>query len=154
MDELIIKQAIKADLSMILDIQRKAFIEVANTFNLQSMPQIEQTLENLTTEFENCIFLKACKLNKIIGSVRAYKKDNVCHISKLIVLPEYQNKGTGKALMKEVENIFRNYVNSYELFTGCRDNRNVNLYKKLGYESFKVENYSNEISYVFMRKLL
>ena len=154
MDELIITQAAKEDLPTILDVQKKVFMDVAKIFHLKSMPQIEQTLENLTAEFENCTLLKACISNKIIGSVRAYKKDNVCHISKLIVLPEYQNKGTGKALMNEIENIFRNIVNCYELFTGCRDKRNINLYSKLGYESFKVENYSDEISYVFMRKSL
>jgi hypothetical protein len=44
----IITQAAKEDLPIILDIQRKAFLEVAKTFHLKSMPQIEQTLENLT----------------------------------------------------------------------------------------------------------
>jgi ribosomal protein S18 acetylase RimI-like enzyme len=148
----IITQAAKEDLPIILDIQRKAFLEVAKTFHLKSMPQIEQTLENLTAEFKYCTFLKASIANAIVGSVRAYNKDDTCHISKLIVLPDYQNKGIGKALMNEIENQFKNIVNRYELFTGSRDQRNQHLYSQLGYKSFKTEKLNDEISFVYMEK--
>jgi ribosomal protein S18 acetylase RimI-like enzyme len=147
MNKPIIIQAIKEDLPIILDIQRKAFLEVAKTFNLKSMPQIEQTLESLTAEFNNCTILKASLADRIVGSVRAYapgmnpkqtlktdsaashgasypplcgivqltdsdelhssesefhNKKDTCYISRLVVLPEYQNKGIGKALMNEI----------------------------------------------------
>ena len=72
MNELIITQAVKEDLPIILDIQRKAFLEVARTFHLKSMPQIEQTLESLTAEFKNHTILKASLADTIVGSVRAY----------------------------------------------------------------------------------
>jgi ribosomal protein S18 acetylase RimI-like enzyme len=154
MNELIIAQAVKVDLPIILDIQRKAFIEVAMTFNLKSMPQIEQTLESLNDEFINCTILKASIANTIVASVRAYNNNDTCYISKLIVLPEYQNKGIGKALMKAMENQFKNNVKRYELFTGARDPRNLYLYDQLGYKYFKTEKYNNVISYVYMEKAL
>lgn len=152
-NELIITRAVQEDLPVILDIQRITFLEVAKIFNLKSMSQIEQTLESLIDEFNNGIFLKASISNKIIGSVRAYNKKDTCYINKLIVLPEYQNKGIGKALMNEIENQFKNIVNRYELFTGSRDPRNLYLYNKLGYKSFKSEKFNNEISYVYMEKI-
>ena len=152
MNELIITKAVKNDLPIILDIQRKAFLEVAKTFNLQSMPQIEQTLESLTAEFKNCTILKASIATTIVGSVRAYNKNDTCYISRLIVLPKYQNKGIGKALMNEIENQFQNIVNRYELFTGSRDRRNQYLYNQLGYKSFKTEKHNSEISFVYMEK--
>jgi GNAT superfamily N-acetyltransferase len=154
MNKLIIAQAVKEDLPIILDIQRKAFIEVARTFNLKFMPQIEQTLESLNDEFVNCTILKACIVNSIVGSVRAYNNNDTCYISKLIVLPENQNKGIGKALMKAIENQFGNVVRRYELFTGARDPRNLYLYDQLGYETFKTEECDNVISYVYMEKVL
>jgi ribosomal protein S18 acetylase RimI-like enzyme len=152
MNKLIITQAVAEDLPVILDIQRKAFLEVAKTFNLKSMPQIEQTLESLTTEFKNCTFLKASLTDIIVGSVRAYCSGDTCYISRLIVLPEYQNKGIGKALMSEIENQFKNIANRYELFTGSRDQRNQYLYNHLGYKSFKTEKHNDEISFVYMEK--
>jgi ribosomal protein S18 acetylase RimI-like enzyme len=154
MNELIIARAVKEDLPIILDIQRKAFIEVARTFNLKSMPQIEQTLESLNNEFINCTILKVSIFDKIVGSVRAYNHDDTCYISKLIVLPENQNKGIGKALMNAIENQFRNNVKRYELFTGARDPRNLYLYDQLGYKLFNTEKYNDVISYVYMEKVL
>jgi len=139
MNNLIITKAVKEDLLIILDIQKKAFLEVAKTFHLQSMPQIEQTLESLRTEFKNHTILKASLANTIIGSVRAYNDDDTCYINRLVVLPEYQNHGIGKALMKEIENQFKNIVKRYELFTGSQDKRNQYLYNQLGYKSFKTE---------------
>jgi ribosomal protein S18 acetylase RimI-like enzyme len=140
--ELIITKAVKEDLPIILNIQRKAFLEVAKTFNLQSMPQIEQTLESLTAEFKNHTILKASIVNTVVGSVRAYAEKDTCYISRLIVLPEYQNRGIGKALMSEIENQFKNIVKRYELFTGSRDQRNQHLYNQLGYKSFKTEKHN------------
>jgi ribosomal protein S18 acetylase RimI-like enzyme len=153
MNELIIAQAVKEDLPVILDIQRKAFAEVARIFNLKSMPQIEQTLETLNDEFINGTILKASIFKSIVGSVRAYDDNDTCYISKLIVLPENQNQGIGKALMNAIENQFKNVVKRYELFTGVRDSRNLFFYDQLGYKSFKVEKYNNLISYVYMEKI-
>ena len=78
------------------------------------MPQIEQTLESLTAEFSHYTFLKATLIETdhsrsldsglrrndinevVVGSVRAYVKDDICYISRLVVLPEYQNQGIGR----------------------------------------------------------
>jgi ribosomal protein S18 acetylase RimI-like enzyme len=152
MNELIITRAVKEDLPIILDIQRKAFMEVAKTFRLKSMPQIEQTLESLTAEFKNHTILKASLADKIVGSVRAYHSNDTCYISRLVVLPEHQNQGIGKALMKEIEKQFKNIVKRYELFTGSRDQRNQHLYNQLGYKPFKTEYLNSEITFVFMGK--
>jgi ribosomal protein S18 acetylase RimI-like enzyme len=152
MNELIITKAVKEDLPIILDIQRKAFGEVAKTFHLKSMPQIEQTLESLMDEFINGIILKASLASTIVGSVRAYSKNDTCYISRLIVLPEYQNKGIGKMLMAHIENQLKNNVARYELFTGSRDPRNLYLYDQLGYKAFKTEKHNDEISFVYMEK--
>ena len=152
MNELIIAQAVKKDLPIILDIQRKAFMEVAGLFNLKTLPPIEQTLESLIEEFVNGTILKASIANTIIGSVRAYRKNDTCHIGKLVVLPDYQNKGIGKALMNDIENQYKSIVKRYELFTGARDPRNRYLYNQLGYKSFKTEKLNDEISFVYMEK--
>lgn len=154
MNELIIAKVVKEDLPVILDIQRKAFSEVERKFNLKSMPQIEQTLKSLNDELNNYVILKACIADLIVGSVRAYDENDTCYISKLIVLPENQNKGIGKALMNAIESHFENVVKRYELYTGVRDSRNLYLYSQLGYKPYKTEKYNDLISYVYMEKIL
>jgi ribosomal protein S18 acetylase RimI-like enzyme len=88
----------------------------------------------------------------IVGSVRAYNHDDTCYINRLVVLPEYQNRGIGKALMNEIEKQFKTIVKRYELFTGSRDTRNQYLYNQLGYKPFKTEYLNSEITFVFMEK--
>ena len=152
MNKFIITQATKEDLPAILDIQKKAFLEVARTFHLKSVPPMEQTLESVTKEFTKGTILKVSIGNAIVGSVRAHQETDTCHIGKLVVLPEYQNKGIGKALMHEIENQYKNSVKRYELFTGERLSRNRYLYNQLGYKPFKTEKFKDEVSIVYLEK--
>lgn len=97
------------------------------------------------------LFLKAVENDRIVGSIRAYKKQDTCFVEKLIVEPEYQNRGIGKKLMQEVENYFP-AAHRYELFTGNKSERNIHLYESLGYRIFKNEPINDELALVFMEK--
>lgn len=97
-----ITKANRDDLPAILNVQKKAFLEVVKKFHLQSLPALEQSLESLTIDFTKGIILKVSIGNAIVGSVRAHKNNETCHIERLVVLPEYQNQGIGKALMHEI----------------------------------------------------
>jgi len=152
MNEFTITQANEDDLPAILDVQKKAFLAVVKTFHLKSLPPLEQSLESLTDDFAKGMVLKLSIGNAIVGSVRAYQKDETCHIERLVVLPEYQNRGIGKALMHEIETRYTNIVKRYELFTGTRDSRNRHFYDQLGYKPFKTEKLNEEISFIFMGK--
>jgi ribosomal protein S18 acetylase RimI-like enzyme len=88
----------------------------------------------------------------IVGSVRAYQKDDTCYIGRLVVLPEYQNQGIGKALMREIENQYKNMVKRYALFTGESDPRNRYLYDQLGYKPYKTKKLDDEITMVYLEK--
>jgi len=154
MNDLIIAQAVKEDLPAILDVQKKAFLEVAQAFHVKSLPPLEQTLDSVTDEFMKGTILKAATADTIVGSVRAHQKNDTCFIGKLVVLPEYQNKGIGKVLMRAIENQYENIVKRYELFTGTRDPKNQYLYSQLGYKSFKTEKLNDDVSFIYMEKLL
>ncbi|MDP2853470.1 MAG: GNAT family N-acetyltransferase [Smithellaceae bacterium] len=152
MKEFTILKANEDDLPTILDVQKKAFLEVVKKFNLKSLPALEQSLESLTIDFSKGMILKVAIGNTIVGSVRAYKNNDTCHIERLVVLPEYQNRGIGKALMNEIETRHTNIIRRYELFTGSRDSRNLHFYDQLGYKSYKTEKLNDEVTFVFMEK--
>ena len=63
MTNLTITTATKSDLPAILDVQKKAFLEVARVFHLKTLPPLEQTLESVADEFENGTILKAFLIN-------------------------------------------------------------------------------------------
>ncbi|HOM02952.1 MAG TPA: GNAT family N-acetyltransferase [Acetivibrio sp.] len=146
-----ITEALMEDLPDILNLQKKAFERVAmeeDNFNISPMTQ---TLENITEEYEKRLFLKYILDGKIIGSVRAHlDSDSVCHIGRLIVHPDFQNRGIGKALMKEIENRF-NDCSRYEIFTGYNSKNSIALYKKLGYVETSVKDVDG-VCMVFLKK--
>jgi ribosomal protein S18 acetylase RimI-like enzyme len=66
--------------------------------------------------------------------VSAYEKNGTCYVGRLAVLPDKQNQGIGRALMKEIENHFS--PKRFELFVGAKSDKNISLYNKLGYKTF------------------
>jgi len=135
------------DLPAILALQKLAFRSEAELYNDFSLPPLTQTLESIAAEFPAKIFLKACLADVIVGSVRAFQKDSTCYIERVVVHPDCQGRGIGTALMHALEARFPD-VRRYELFTGHRSERNLHLYRKLGYSVFKQQG-----MLVFMEKL-
>ena len=90
---------------------------------------------------------------KITGSVRGYLKDGICHIGRVIVHPEFQNRGLGSQLMKAIENCF-SQAKGYELFTGEKSARNLYFYQKLGYRIVRTERPEGRVPMVYLEKSL
>lgn len=130
-----IKQADITDLKEILSLQKTAFMEVAKLMNNYEIPPLLQTIEDARNDFEQCVILKYISPdNQIIGSVRGnIYNANSCYIGKLIVHPDCQNQGIGKALMYEIEKYFP-FCQKFTLFTGAETPNTLFLYKKVGYQ--------------------
>ncbi|MFV0535892.1 MAG: GNAT family N-acetyltransferase [Dysgonomonas sp.] len=129
-----IQKAVISDLPDILELQKIAFRPIANLLGDNEIQPMVQTYNELLQEFNENIILKYIQDCQIVGSVRAYvDKDNICHVGKLIVHPDYQNKGIGKALMIEIEKKFMT-CSKYLLFTGEITPNTLYLYTKLGYK--------------------
>lgn len=102
---------------------------------------------------EKKIFLAAHESNKLIGSVRAkISDDNSCYIGRLIVHPDFQNQGIGTQLMNEIEKYYPG-AKRFELFTGYKSEKNIYLYKKIGYQIIREIESDMNIRLVIMEKL-
>ncbi len=143
---MIIEKANVSDAKEILLLQKLAYRRDAGIYNDFGM---SQTLEQIEKDFDKCIFLKAMIDNKIIGSVKAYEKEGTCHIGRLIVHPDFQNRGIGTKLLYLIEKIFG--YKRFELFTGDESQKNLYFYQKLGYKIFK-EQKIDKINYVYLEK--
>lgn len=123
------------DLKTILNLQKKAFGEVAKLMNNNDLPPLLQTIEQIRDESANSIILKyLLEEGRIAGSVRgSLDSENVCHIGKLIVDPDFQNRGIGRALMFEIEQHFP-WCTKFVLFTGDETPNTIHLYEKIGYQ--------------------
>ena len=148
---MIIKLSNVSDAEEILSLQKLAYRSEAEIYNDFKIPPLLQTLEEIKKDFENKFFLKAIGEGKIIGSVRAFEKEGTCFVGRLIVHPDFQNRGIGTKLINEIEKIF--YTSErVELFTGDKSERNLYLYQKLGYKIFKTARMTDRTTIVFLEK--
>lgn len=148
---MIIERALETDLEEILDLQKAAYISEAELYNDYNIQPLRQTLEDIIKEYTDKTFLKAIISGKIVGSVRANEENGTCYIGKLIVHPDYQNQGIGTALMRSIEDYFKD-CRRYELYTGKQSVKNIYLYNKVGYKIFKEERVSDALTFVYLEK--
>jgi len=146
-----IKKAIFEDLQKILNLQKLSFLSEAKLLNNFSIRPLTQTQEELESEFAKSIILKLEDESKeIIGSVRAYEEGGRVHVDKLIVHPDYQNRGIGTSLLNAIEMFFEDKV--FELFTSSKSENNIRFYERSGYREFKREPAADGVELVFMEK--
>jgi ribosomal protein S18 acetylase RimI-like enzyme len=148
--DIIIERASALDAEEILRLQKLAYRSEAEIYNDDHIEPLVQTLDQLQIQFENHVILKAVFQEAIIGSVRACGHDGACHIGKLIVHPNYQNKGIGTMLMNAIEGFFQQ--SRYELFTGSKSEKNISLYEKLGYKIFRQRWITPDLNMVYLVK--
>lgn len=149
---MIIERATVSDAEEIILLQRLAYKSEADLYHDYNIPPMIQTVKEIQGEFEHKMFLRAVVDKKIVGSVRAHREGDTCHIGRLMVHPEYQNRGIGTRVMYEIENLFES-CKRYELFTGNKSKKNISLYKNLGYKIFKTEKINDKVSLVYLEKM-
>jgi GNAT superfamily N-acetyltransferase len=150
---MIIEAARREDAEAILQIQRLAYQSEAVLYQDWKIPPLTESLEELLAEFDRQLFLKAsCDAPRhLVGSVRARFQDGTCCIGRLIVHPDFQGKGIGGMLMRQVEQRFPQ-AQRFELFTGHRSNRNLSFYQHLGYVPFREQQLSDHVTLIFLEK--
>ncbi len=144
-------KATEDDLPKILALQYLAFQSEVKLFKNKKDLPLKQTLDELTDELNKGVILKLIlDDDTIIGSVRAYTKDETTYIGKLMVHPDYRKRGLGTILMEKIENCFLN--TRYELFTASKSVNNIEFYKKRGYEIFAKKRINEELVFIYMQK--
>lgn len=146
-----IGKAEKGDLQEILDLQYFSYQSEAKLFNSTDIPPLKQTLNEVISEYEQGIILKATSSsNEIIGSVRSYEKNDTVYIGKLMVKPSMQGNGIGTKLLNAIEKQYKG--KRYELFTSTKSIKNIDLYTRQGYKIFKEKKITEELTFVYLQK--
>ena len=160
----IVQPARPADAAEILALQKLAYHGEAAIYDEFGIPPLTQTLDGMRADLERQTCLIAAvddrrggrMVNRpcgcIVGSVRAHLDEGTCYVGRLTVHPDLQNRGIGTSLMVEIERLFR-HAARFELFTGHLSERNLYLYRKLGYRPFKQERISDALTLVYLEKL-
>jgi ribosomal protein S18 acetylase RimI-like enzyme len=140
-----------SDLPEILAIQKKAFRSEAELYQNFNIEPLTQTLSELEEECREKVVLKAVIDGKIVGSIRANTYEEGCWVNKLIVLPEFQRRGIGEKLLREIETFFPE-AEKFTLGTGAKSESNIHLYTKVGYHIVGRATFEGGVKAVIMEK--
>lgn len=148
-----IEPATPQDAEAILHLQYTAYQSEAALYNDLALPPLTQTLPQLLAEFDSHIILKATRAGCLVGSVRAQRLAETGHIGRLMVDPAHQGQGIGRSLMHAIE-VALAPVERYELFTGDRSIRNLELYQRLGYQPIRSVNLNDHVTLIYLEKVV
>ena len=118
----------------VFDIQQKAYKSLFDKYHdTNTSPYLEgkkDVLEKYTRPGTyGYVFLEG---GIPVGAVRIIVRGDICKVSALAVLPEYQNRGIAQAALKEIESIHSG-CKCWILDTIFQEKGNCHLYEKLGY---------------------
>jgi ech hydrogenase subunit C len=176
LDKALYLRADKSDAPEILALQKIAYQSEAEIYGDDSLPAMQQTLEDLLNDFErrpnreattvlgargttgspqndpdHVVFLKAVVNGKIIGSIRGYAIEESAYVSRLIVHPYFRGRGIGRRLLDEIEKAFP-HVRRFEANTAHQSKRNISQVERHGYQIFKTEPFTPTVTWVYLQK--
>ncbi len=132
--EIKLTKASVSDAEEILHIQELAFQSEAELYNNFSIPPLIQSLDSVIADLHEYDYYKAVQEDRMVGSIKVKLPEKYrLWIGRLVVVPDSQNRGIGKFIMSEIENLYP-HVRVFELFTGEKSKRNIAFYKTLGYD--------------------
>ena len=148
---MIILPARESDLPQILALQKAAFESEARLVENWDIPPLTQTLEHLVEEWRTGVMLKALDEQTLAGTVRAYIAEGTAHIGRLAVMPQWQGRGYGSALLTAILSAAK--AVRYELFTSAKSERNLRLYEKFGFVPYKKVQTANGVELAWLEKI-
>jgi ribosomal protein S18 acetylase RimI-like enzyme len=151
--DIIIRNARKEDLEILLEIQKKAFLVQAEKYDAYDIPPMVEEKDDIDLQDANLTVLVAEMNGELAGSIRLLRDGTSAEIKRLSVSDKYQNMGIGTKLLYEIEK-YANGVERLWLFTGGQSEKNISLYRKLGFIAYKEEPFKEEFTLIYMEKNL
>ena len=126
-----------ADAGELFTLQRACWVQEQQDNPGVTIPALEESLDDLREWIATDTVLVARSAGRLVGAVRARlhpgPDGDVWDIGRLMVAPDLQGRGLGRALLARIEAQAPSTATGFELFTGVGSARNQKLYKKAGY---------------------
>jgi ribosomal protein S18 acetylase RimI-like enzyme len=148
----VITTAEEHDAGEIMTVQRAAYVSEALLYDTTRLSALSEPMEAILKSVAAGEALVAKMGSRIVGAVRGVRKDDECHVERLVVAPDMQGRGIGAALLTAVEQHSSKGVRRFVLHTGDRSQANISLYRKVGYTETHREFVAETLSLVHMAK--
>lgn len=128
-----VETATRGDAGELLTLQKACWVQEAQANESLDIPPLREGLADISHAFSSWNVWVIREGNRLIGSVRARLEDSEWQIGRLMVAPDLQGRGLGRALLAHAEAAAPEEATAYSLFTGSRSEANIRRYKRAGY---------------------
>ena len=130
----ILNTATNADFDFVYNLKKVAYREyIEQTWGWDEDLQMKFHTENFSTENTKIILVD----DVAVGTVDVKEEEKRIFLSGLYLFPEYQNKGIGTAIIKDIEKKAKEAGKRLELEVLHVNKRAQKLYKRLGFTLIK-----------------
>ncbi|WP_280139630.1 GNAT family N-acetyltransferase [Nocardioides lianchengensis] len=114
-------------------LQRACWVQEAIANESLDIPALHESLEQLLESFETWDWYVVRAAGRLVGAVRGRLEGDAWDIGRVMVAPDQQGRGLGRALLEHVQRVAPPAAASYVLFTGAGSTDNLRMYKKAGF---------------------
>lgn len=125
--------ATRADAPELLVLQRACWVQEAIANDSLAIPALHESLEVLLDSFSVWDWYVVRIAGRLVGAVRGRLEGDAWDIGRVMVAPDLQGRGLGRALLEHVQDVAPAEASSYVLFTGAGSTDNLRMYKKAGF---------------------
>ena len=133
--DLDVRPATLADAGELFTLQRACWLQEQEANPGVEIPALQESLDDLRGwlgEWTTFVARDPAS-GRLLGAVRGQLAGTEWDIGRIMVAPDLQGRGLGRALLTLIEDAAPTDASSYVLFTGAGSARNLAMYKKAGY---------------------
>ena len=135
-DDLAVTPAVPADAGELLTLQRACWSPEADAGRAAQAPALVETLEQVAERLGARETYVVRSGGRLVASVRARRDPGdptVWEIGRLMVAPDLQGRGHGRALLAFAEGLAPSGTRTFRLLGGARDDRDLRARRRAGY---------------------
>jgi tRNA (guanine37-N1)-methyltransferase len=137
LDDLEVRDAVPGDAGELFTLQRACWVQEQQDNPALPIAALTETFADLQRWLATDTVLVVRASGRLVGAVRARlhpgPDGDTWDIGRLMVAPDLQGRGLGRALLERIEARAPESAVVLELFTGSGSLRNQKMYKKAGY---------------------
>lgn len=131
--ELELRLAVPADAGEVLTLSRACWLQEGREHDSFDIPALTDDLDQVRADLTRWRTWVVRVQGRLIGSVRARREGTGWDIGRLMVAPDLQGRGLGRALLEHAEAAAPDDVTGFALITGARSVANLRMYRRAGY---------------------
>lgn len=128
-----------ADAPELLVLQRACWTQEALANDHLGIPALHESLDDVRAWMQSWQTWVVRSGPRLVGAVRARMVGDDWDIGRIMVAPDLQGQGLGRALLEHIEQKAPTEARRLILFTGASSDRNLKMYRKAGYRTVAEE---------------